>query len=99
VDRKNIENQIIEQYKADEGMMILIFVQWCINNNLDPNTIYNTAYPSQDKNPLLQQMIENAVPKEDAGDIPNETLLQVLSMFGNDDLAFVVSEIINKRKK
>jgi hypothetical protein len=99
MDKSELEKQIIEQYKADEGMMILVFVQWCVNHNLDAEAVYQKAYPNQAENPLLKQMLENAVSKEEAGDISDDTVLQVLSMFGNDDLAFVVSEEINKRNK
>jgi hypothetical protein len=97
LDKSQLEKKIVEQYKADEGMMILVFVQWCINNDLDPIALYEKAYPDQKGNTLLTQMIENAVSKEEAGDIADETLLQVLSLFGNDDLAFVASEEISKR--
>ncbi|OZM57417.1 hypothetical protein CIB95_08125 [Lottiidibacillus patelloidae] len=99
MDKTELEKKIIEQYKADEGMMILVFVQWCINNQLDPISLYEKAYPDQKRNPLLTQMMENSVSKEEAGDIADETLLQVLSLFGNDDLAFVVSEEITNRDK
>jgi hypothetical protein len=99
MNQKEIGQKVIEQYQKDEGMMILIFVQWCINNDLDPHELYVKAYPSQGKNPLLEQMIENAVSKEEAGDIPDQTLLDVLSLFGNEDLAIVVSEEIEKNVK
>jgi hypothetical protein len=99
MDKKELEQKIIEQYKADEGMMILVFVQWCINNDRNPTTLYEKAYPQQQENQLLKQMIDNAVPKEEGGEIANDTLLQVLSLFGNEDLAFVVSEEIAAMKK
>jgi len=96
--KKDLENKIIQNYERDEGMMILVFAQWCVNHGLDPQEIYLKAYPTQEKNPLLSQMIELTVPKEEAGDIPDQTLLNVLSLFGNEDLAFVVSGIIEQRK-
>lgn len=95
---KDLEQKIISQYQRDEGMMILVFVQWCINHDLDPQEVYQKAYPNQMKNPMLEQMIQLGVTKEEAGDIPDQTLLQVLSLFGNDELAFVVSEEIERRK-
>ena len=37
------------------------------------------------------------MPQEEAGDVPDEMLLGVLSLFGNDDLAFIVTEEIARR--
>jgi hypothetical protein len=99
MEKADLEKKIIEQYKADEGMMILIFVQWCVNNDLDPVALYEKAYPEQKGNALLSQMVENSVPKEESEEIADETLLQVLSLFGNEDLAFTVTEEIANRKK
>lgn len=99
MDRKEMEEQIIKNYQQDEQMMILVFAQWCVNHDLDPVELYKRAYPHQAANPALAQATELTVPKDEAGDIPDETLLGVLSMFGNDDLAFVVSEAIAARKK
>ena len=96
---KELEKQIIESYRRDEQMMILVFAQWCVNRGLDPQLLYEKAYPQQASNPALQQAIELTVPKEEAGDIPDDTVLQVLSLFGNDDLAFVVTEAINGRRR
>jgi hypothetical protein len=47
----------------------------------------------------LRQAVELTVPKNEAGDIADETLLGVLSLFGNEDLAFAVTEEIDRRKK
>jgi hypothetical protein len=38
-------------------------------------------------------------PKEQAGDIDDDTVLQVLSLFGNEELAFVVSEEMDRRQR
>lgn len=97
MDKKELEEQVIQNYQRDEGMMILIFAQWCVNHGLDAQEVYRKAYPNQRDNPLLQQMIELSVPIEESEEIPDATLLGVLSLFGNDDLAFVVSEEIEKR--
>ncbi|QQE73962.1 hypothetical protein KDJ56_19140 [Brevibacillus composti] len=97
MDRKKWEEKIVENYQRDEGMMILVFAQWCVNHGLDAHELYRRAYPGQTANPLLQQMVELTVPKEEAEEIPDQTLLGVLSLFGNDDLAFVVQEEINRR--
>lgn len=94
-----MEDQVIQAYQRDEGMMILVFAQWCVNHGLDARELYRLAYPAQGENALLTQMLDNTVPKEEAEEIPDATLLGVLSLFGNDDLAFVVSETIDEMKK
>lgn len=99
MNRKEMKEQVIQAYQRDEGMMILVFAQWCVNHGLDAHEIYRRAYPDQTTNPLLAQMMDNTVPKEEAEDIPDATLLGVLSLFGNDDLAFVVSEEMERLKK
>ncbi|MCE5169977.1 hypothetical protein LQV63_11720 [Paenibacillus profundus] len=99
MNTKEIEEQIIRNYQQDEQMMILVFAQWCINHDLDPAELYHRAYPKQGENHALQEAMELTVAKEEAGDIPLDTLLGVLSLFGNEDLAFVVTEEINKLKK
>ncbi|WP_068776842.1 hypothetical protein [Paenibacillus sp. FJAT-26967] len=99
MNSKEMEQQIIENYQRDERMMILIFAQWCINHGLDPAELYMRAYPQQSGNTELQQALELTVPKEEAGDIPDDTLLGVLSMFGNEDLAFIVTEEIGRRNQ
>jgi hypothetical protein len=95
---KEMDEQIIRSYQQDEQMMIMVFAQWCVNHDLDPAELYQRAYPRQETNPALQQAFELTVPKDEAGEIGDDTLLGVLSLFGNDDLAFVVSEEIGRRK-
>ncbi|MDO3676420.1 hypothetical protein [Paenibacillus ehimensis] len=99
MNRKEIEEQVIRNYRRDENMMILAFAQWCINHDLDPVVLYERAYPQQEPNAALQQALELTVPKEEAGEVPDDTLLGVLSMFGNEELAFVVTQEIAKRQK
>ncbi|WP_400162487.1 hypothetical protein ACAF76_002575 [Brevibacillus sp. TJ4] len=99
MDQKEMEQQMIQAYQRDEGMMVLVFAQWCVNHDLDARELYSRAYPKQAENPLLAQMMANTVPKEESEEIPDATLLGVLSLFGNDDLAFVVTEEIERRKK
>ena len=99
MNQKELEEKIIENYQSQENMMILVFAQWCINHDLDPEEIYLRAYPNQNNNQALKEGIELTVSKEEAGEISDETLLGVLSLFGNDDLAFIVTEEIQKRKK
>ena len=98
MSQKDLEEKIIQHYQAEEKMMILVFAQWCVNHNLNPEELYLRAYPSQSANPALKEALELTVPKEEAGEITNETLLGVLSLFGNDDLAFVVTEEIRNMK-
>jgi hypothetical protein len=95
--KKEIEEKVIGEFRRDEGMMILVFAQWCVNHGLNPEELYKEAYPNQGKNPLLTQMTELTVPKEEAEEIADQTLLNVLSLFGNEELAFVVSQKITKR--
>ncbi|MCF3944616.1 hypothetical protein [Oceanobacillus alkalisoli] len=93
---KEIEKRVIENYQNDERMMILIFAQWCVNNKLDAKELYKKAYPNQLNNTILDEVIEETVPKNEADEIPTATVLQVLQLFGNDDLAFVVQEEVEK---
>ncbi|MFN7250300.1 MAG: hypothetical protein ACK4M9_05840 [Anaerobacillus sp.] len=88
-----MKNDVVENYQRDEEMMILIFAQWCINHDLNPVEIYERAYPQQKANDALKNAMENTVPKEESNYIPTETLLAVLSMFGNEELAFICSEM------
>ena len=98
LNSKDMEQKIIQNFKQDEQMMILVFAQWCINHDIDPMELYSKAYPDQVSNPLLKQTMDLTVPKEEAEEIADTTLLNVLSYFGNDDLASVVIEEIKKRK-
>jgi hypothetical protein len=98
MNSKEVEEKIIQHYQGEEKMMILVFAQWCVNHDLDPQELYVKAYPTQSANPALKEAIELTVPKDEAGDIADQTLLGVLSLFGNDDLAFVVTEEIHKKK-
>ncbi len=99
MNSKELEEKIIQNYQGEEKMMILVFAQWCINHDLNPEEIYLKAYPDQGENSSLKEALELTVPKEEAGEVPDQTLLGVLSLFGNDDLAFIVMEEIKKMKK
>ena len=96
--QKEMEEKVIESYQNDEKMMILIYAQWCINNDLEPRALYKQAYPSQMKNNALDEALELTVPKKESEEIPDSTVQNVLQLFGNDDLAFIVQEQIDKRK-
>ncbi len=91
-EKDQLEKHIIESYKKDETMMILVFAQWCVNHDLDPDAVYQKAYPTQESNATLKETMALTVPKEEAGDIPFDTLLNVLSLFGNEDLAWIVTQ-------
>ncbi|GAB3791074.1 hypothetical protein [Virgibacillus kimchii] len=95
---RETEDKVISQYKEDEKNMILLFVQWCVNHDIDPVVLYQTAYPGQAVNDQLSSVLEQAVPKEEAEAISNELLLEVLDFFGNHDLAQVVYEVIERGK-
>ncbi|TMU87361.1 hypothetical protein FGG79_04335 [Bacillus sp. BHET2] len=97
MNSNEMQEKIIQNYQKDEHMMILVFAQWCVNHDLDPAALYQKAYPYQKENPALLQGIDLTVPKEESEEIPDTTLLGVLSLFGNDDLAHVVTEEISKR--
>lgn len=97
--QKQQEDFIIEQYKSEEEMMILIFAQWCINNDLHPEALYERAYPGQMKNKILTDTLEKTVPKEESEMIPYDLVLQALQAFGNDDLAFAVEEAAEQLAK
>lgn len=99
MDEKDLQERIIENYKSEENMMILVFAQWCVNKELDPLELYLRAYPHQASNQALKEALALTVTKDEAGDIPDQTLLNVLALFGNDDLAFVVNEEMAKTKR
>lgn len=85
-----MDDRIIQQYKEDEYIMIQLFVQWCMNHDLNPTELYDLAYPGQIKNEALLQAMEDS--EKDSLEVDTETVLHVLQLFGNDDLAFIVSE-------
>lgn len=91
------DKYIIERYQEDEKMMILLFAQWCVNNDLDAHELYERAYPQQGKNKALEEALDQTVAKDQAEDISREIVLTILQAFGNDDLAFEVSRMNEKR--
>lgn len=92
-----MEKKIVEGYQRDEKMMILVFAQWCVNHNLDPAKLYKKAYPDQMNNQALREALELTVPQKESENIPDQTVLNVLQLFGNDDLAFIVQEEVENR--
>ncbi|MDZ5710832.1 hypothetical protein [Jeotgalibacillus haloalkalitolerans] len=90
MNQKEKEAYIIKQYQEDEEVMVRIFIQWCHEHNLDPEKIYHEAYPAQPPNSLLQKLKEESEVFDMMVD--SGTLINVLQVFGNDDLAFIVSK-------
>ncbi len=95
---KNIDEQIILKYQQDEQLMIRLFVQWCTNHELNPHGLYSRAYPEQQENETMKKVIEEAKFEEEI-DINNETMLDVLQLFGNDELAYIVTDEIDRLSK
>ena len=87
------DKYIIERYQADEEMMILLFAQWCVNNNIDAHELYERAYPQQGTNKALNEALENTVPKEESELITQDLIIAAMQVFGNDDLAFEIGQI------
>ncbi|MFD1205345.1 hypothetical protein ACFQ38_09550 [Sporosarcina contaminans] len=98
MESNNIDKHIIQKYKDDENLMIRLFVQWCANHELDPQALYQKAYPEQPANLALLEVIESDE-GFDEFHIDNETMLEVLQLFGNEDLAFTVAEEIQRLEK
>ncbi len=40
MNKKELEEKIIKNYHGEEKMMILVFTQWCIDHELNPEEIY-----------------------------------------------------------
>lgn len=99
LNKKEVEQQVIDSYQSDEKMMILVYAQWCINHDLDPEQLYKEAYPEQMINPLLEEALKLTVPKEESQLISEQTVIQALQLFGNHDLAFIVQREIEQIKK
>ncbi len=97
MNNENRDEYIIKKYQQDEQIMVQLFVHWCTNHQLDPADLYQRAYPGQLQSSVLIDAIEQAGTETLA--IDHDTLLDILQLFGNDDLAFEVSEEIEKLSK
>ncbi|AIC94280.1 hypothetical protein [Shouchella lehensis] len=95
-DQSETANHIIKSYQQDEQMMILVFSQWCINNDYDPAALYSEAYPEQGNNHELKQALALTVSKEESSPIATETVINLLQVFGNEDLAYLVQTYSEK---
>lgn len=93
------DQYIIDQYEQDETMMIVIFAQWCVNNDLNAVEMYHKAYPNQPENKALLAALDETVDKKESEDISTGLVQHILQIFGNDDLAFVIQEEVEKRNK
>ena len=87
---EKLKDKIIQQYQEDENIMIRLFTQWCINHSIDALTLYKNAYPFQVENEILIRIMEET--EKDFLQVDTETVLHVLELFGNEDLAFEVSQ-------
>lgn len=96
---KTVDERVIENYQKDEQMMILIFAQWCVNNDVNANKLYKRAYPEQANNQLLADIYKEALEAGKSDQVDDVTVFSVLEIFGNSDLAFEVQGVIDKRKE
>jgi len=99
MEDRDVSQEVIDNYENAEKMMILVFAQWCINHRLPPLKLYKKAYPTQSGNQVLAETMERTVPRSESEVIQDETVLQVLQLFGNNDLAEVVQAEIDRREK
>lgn len=96
MNKQELQDFIIKKYQDEERMMVHLFIEWCCENKLDPHTIYQLAYPNQEKNPVITELMENLTDQQPLH-IPNETLLDILQVFGNDELAFVIADLLESK--
>lgn len=97
LNQQSIQDFIIQKYQDEEKTMVHLFVEWCRAHEYDPHTIYHTAYPEQGENPILSEIYKELQDQKPLH-IQTDTLLNVLQIFGNDELAFVITELIEKYK-
>ena len=98
-DKKAQEEAVIKHYQQQEETMILLFCQWCVNHDLDPAVLYQEAYPAQLVPKQLEEINEQTVGKEEGLDVDTALLIDVMSQFSNNDLAFVVNHYDEQLKK
>jgi len=96
---REIEGKVIANYKEEEENMILVFVQWCVNHEIDPSALYQIAYPNQPVNDKIHAALDQTVPKAEAEQIPDDLLMEILDFFGNYELTQAVYEEVKKKKK
>ncbi len=95
---KQLQEFIIQKYQDEERTMVHFFIEWCREHQHNSHEVYQLAYPNQPENPIISEL--SAELNEQAPlHIPTDTLLEVLQVFGNDELAFVISELIAQAKQ
>ncbi|HLQ71806.1 MAG TPA: hypothetical protein VK142_08380 [Bacillota bacterium] len=97
--RNEKDDYIIQRYRENEEMMILVYAQWCVNNDIDPKALYKQAYPEQHIPALLDDVLDSTVPKDESEKITDDTVIQILQVYGNDDLAFAIVEKKKTKKE
>ncbi|WP_391209114.1 hypothetical protein [Psychrobacillus sp. L4] len=85
-----MKDKIIQQYEEDENIMIRLFAHWCANHDINAATLYKNAYPHQHENGILLNIMKET--EKDNLQVDTETVIHVLQLFGNEDLAFEVSK-------
>lgn len=88
----DISKKVIEQYQADEKVMIQLFIHWCNNKQLNPLTIYRKAFPHYSDTTVLEDNIKEIVGDEPV-QVSTETLLHILEVFEQHELAYVISTL------
>lgn len=91
------DQYIIERYQAGEAEMILLFVEWYHNYDLNSLEIYREAYPNQEFPEKLIEMNQELIESKEAVQIEKSLLLEVLQLYGNDNLAYVVTNYADKK--
>lgn len=98
MDAKQLQEFIIKKYQDEERTMVHLFIEWCREHEQNPQTVYQIAYPEQGENPIIKELVEELSEHEPLH-IPTQSLLEVLQLFGNDELAFVIADLIDKAAK
>src|SRR5690625_3780014 len=92
----NKDKRIINNYKEQEKMMILIYAQWCVNHDIDPIEHYQEAYPEQQTKDVLEEAVRRTVSKAETDSISDDLLLQALQTYENHDLCLIVQQKITE---
>src|SRR5699024_9317506 len=93
------DEYIIQRSKENEEMMILIYAQWCINHDIVSHILYNKFYTDQTILSLLYDGMKSTVTNKESEEITEEMVIQLLKMYGNDDLAFAVQEKVDEKER
>src|SRR5690625_6855763 len=87
---KTVDERVIENYQKDKQMMILIFAQWCVKNEVDANALYKRAYPEQASNQLLANIFKETLEAGKSDQVDDTTVFSVLGRIGIHDVEFEV---------